>query len=319
MKIIKIYNTNAEKYKLVEWKIHNVCNYECHFCGPTSNSGDEKWLPLEFYLSCIDKFIAEAEAEGKKLWISLTGGEPTLMPNFEQIPIYIKQRGHHVQIMTNGSRTIRWWKEFADSVTPDMIFISLHSSQGANAEHIAKITELFKNSKTHLYLIVTAPTESFDESLKNFNYLVENAIAWVALRGIVILRDKFKDDYSDAQQEMLNKCIAVKSKRMIEKTKEMVMSPWGKVNVIFEDGHEEISHGQRHIINKDYNFFGWKCTAGQNSIRIEHTKIYKGNCMQDGVIGDLTDIDFGFAKNPTTCTQKNCTCAVEWNQPKWKL
>jgi hypothetical protein len=47
-------------------------------------------------------------------------------------------------------------------------------------------------------------------------------------------------------------------------------------------------------------------------------KIYRGNCHQDGVIGDILSPEFGFAPNSTICTTKNCTCAIEWNQPKWR-
>jgi organic radical activating enzyme len=319
MKIIKIHNPKAEKYKFIEWKLHNVCNYSCSFCGPNSNSGSENWLPTEFYLDRIDKFIDEAESEDKKIWFTLTGGEPTLMPNFEQIPMHIKKRGHHVQIMTNGSRTLRWWKEFAGKVSPDVIIIAIHTHQQDNAEHIGKVTELFKNSPTDIAVIVTAPSSSFDESFKNFNYLVENAIGIVALRRIFIIRDKLKDDYSDVQLETLKKFASVRSNRIAEKTQEPPVIPLKKVNVIFDDGHEEINSAQHYLSREMYNFFGWKCTAGQDYIRIEHTKIYRGNCQQDGVIGDLTNENFGFADKPTICTKKNCVCAPEWCQPKFKL
>jgi organic radical activating enzyme len=319
MKIIKIHNPKAEKYKLIEWKLHNVCNYNCNFCGPKNKLGDENWLPIEFYLDRIDKFIAIAEAENKKLWFTLTGGEPTLMPNFNQIPAYIKQKGHHVQIQTNGSRTIRWWEEFASTAQPDILLISLHAHQGADASHIAKITELFKDSLTTIWIVVTAPPENFEDSFKNFNYLIDNAVGMISLRGIILIKNSLSTNYTEAQREILKKSFYAYSKRWSEKTHKNVESPWNNINVVFDDGHEEINHGQNYILRGLYNFFGWKCTTGQDYIRIEHTKIYRGNCGQDGVIGDLMNSDFGFADGPTICTVKGCTCSIEWSQPKFKL
>ena len=46
---IKVERSKPLAYKLIEWKLHNVCNHNCSFCGPAHKDGSVRWLTLEKY------------------------------------------------------------------------------------------------------------------------------------------------------------------------------------------------------------------------------------------------------------------------------
>jgi len=101
--ITPVYN---KPYNIVEWTLHNVCNYDCSFCGNEFKSGSNKWLTLDEYKIGVDKIIAESKSTGKLVWFKITGGEPTLFPKLIELISYIKQLGAYVSMISNGSRTL---------------------------------------------------------------------------------------------------------------------------------------------------------------------------------------------------------------------
>ena len=108
---IHVKRSVPQPFKVINWKLHNVCNYSCSFCGKENNSGNERWLPLEKYKSIVDK-IAEACLESP-FYIVYTGGEPTLYPDLIELLQYSKNKGAWNILASNGSRTMRWRKELA--------------------------------------------------------------------------------------------------------------------------------------------------------------------------------------------------------------
>jgi len=323
MKLVKIYNPRTTNFKLIEWQLHDVCNYDCSFCAPENKSGEKRWFEKSVYINAIDKFIDQAEQENKKIYFMFTGGEPTLMPRFLDLLIHVKSRGHYINILTNGSRTLRWWQEVADAKCVDNLWLSLHSEQHTDKDTIVSIVEMFKDLPTNVVTIVTAPPTNFDESYQNHQYLLNNAVCVSSFRYIYA-SGKDLLPYTPKQLEILQQNTAVKSKRFAEEKKfQWIPYPWQKINVVFEDGSEKIDHPTNYVSKGDCHFFGWSCSTGKDFIRIEHTDIYRGTCKQDGAIGNILADNFGFATTDTTCTRTNCNCVADFNQPKmkknWKL
>jgi organic radical activating enzyme len=318
MKIIKIHNPRAENFKLIEWSLHNVCNYDCGFCNHVSKGGNYRWLDNSVYLNAIDKFIDQAELENKKIYFMFTGGEPTLIPDFLDLLKHVKNRGHFTNLLTNGSRTLRWWQEAADANCIDNMWLSHHTEQGADVNLTVSIVELFKDLPTNICTIVTAPPSHFDESYRNHQYIVDNAVCTSSFRYIYLPQSTLYN-YTPEQLEILQKNTSVRSKRFEQEKKfHWIPFPWEKINLVFEDGTERIDHPTTYVSRGEANFFGWQCSTGRDFLRIEHTNIYRGTCKQDGKIGDILDENFGFATTDTTCTIPRCNCIADFNQPKIK-
>lgn len=318
MKLIRISNPKAEKYILVEWQLHNVCNYDCSFCDSRSKGGDLRWLEYDQYIRAVDRFIDQAESRDCRIYFLFTGGEPTLMPNFLELVKYIKSRGHYVTLITNGSRTLRWWETAAEGHYFDNIWFSVHTEQGSDLDHAVKVIELFKELPTNITTIVTAPPDIFDQCYANHRYIIDHAVCISSFRYIYQIGGDLLP-YTAEQRAILAENNHVKSKRFNEKVHGWVNFPWQNIQVHFEDGSVKTSTAMHFVSRGIYHFFGWRCSAGINSIRIDHTQIYRGTCRQGGAIGNILDQDFGFAENEITCLSQRCKCIADFNQPKYKI
>jgi len=82
-------------------EITDNCNLTCSMCYADSRPG-QKHKPFEDVIKAIDTLV---RAEGQPDVLQLSGGEPTLHPDFERILEYaLAQPIHYVMINTNGIR-----------------------------------------------------------------------------------------------------------------------------------------------------------------------------------------------------------------------
>lgn len=85
-------------------EITSNCNLTCPMCYAGSSPGG-KHLPFEQCVAAIDRLV---EVEGGAEVLQLSGGEPTVHPEFERIVEYaLAQKIDYVQINTNGIRLAR--------------------------------------------------------------------------------------------------------------------------------------------------------------------------------------------------------------------
>ena len=50
-------------YKLVEWKLHDKCNFNCSFCGDENKLGILGWLDLASNKAIVDSIVKSAKAK----------------------------------------------------------------------------------------------------------------------------------------------------------------------------------------------------------------------------------------------------------------
>jgi radical SAM protein with 4Fe4S-binding SPASM domain len=78
------------------------CNNSCRHCYINLSENDESAKADELSLDEI-KSIADQAVDLGALWCLLTGGEPLLREDFEEIYIYLKQKGLLVSVFTNAT------------------------------------------------------------------------------------------------------------------------------------------------------------------------------------------------------------------------
>lgn len=103
----------------VQWNMGNPCNFNCEYCPPILHDGSRPWLPLETYVSAVDKICTHYNNLDKRVHFELIGGEVTVMPGFEDIIRRISQYHTNSVVFTNASRTVNWWsnaKHYLDGV-----------------------------------------------------------------------------------------------------------------------------------------------------------------------------------------------------------
>ena len=316
---IKLEKLITPKFKSIEWKLHNVCNYDCSFCGSEHKDGSERWKDLETYKMYVDKLV---KASGDMpLWIQFTGGEPTLYPKIIELLQYIKSKGAYTAMISNGTRTLRWWEEFKDANVIDTLYITFHTEQKADTVHIGKVLNLFHDKPVKVVCLVTHSKVSIDQTFVAVDYFVENTGAIIFNKAITIVEYDIYQIYTDEQLAKLQKQSLYYGSKYESKTKttlpiEMQLNPWLKMT--YSDGSiEEIESAQKIMKDRRNLFQGWKCNIGVDNARIEYGKVYRGICGADPVMmADLDTEDFHFKEDPAICPFTECHCAINLGSTK---
>ena len=94
----------------IDWQLSDVCNFKCTYCNLASMGGVEGWPTLEQAKGLVDNILSHSDHDYRTY--NLLGGEPTLWKHFGELCTYIhnEDESHVIQVLTNGSRTKRWWQ-----------------------------------------------------------------------------------------------------------------------------------------------------------------------------------------------------------------
>lgn len=324
---IKMERAFPRRYKTVEWKIHNVCNFDCSFCGDENKVGTERWHTIDKYKEVSKKLMVQAEKENKFIWFQITGGEPTLYPKLPELLAFIKENGHKVAMISNGSRTLRWWRELAEMNVLDILFLTHHTEQDKDEQHTIDVANIFHNTTTDVRIQVTAPLSYLEEGYRRHQLFLENTGAISSLKAIFYYTNgsfshRKLAQYTPEQTKLLLENISKPGK--LRATKKMAMYPitahYGtKMSIEFSDGSFKDTSVYELVERHENSYTGWSCSIGKDLITIQHELIYRGVCRVGGIIGNINDEDFGFVKDDVVCTAKSCTCLMDLQEPRFKL
>jgi radical SAM protein with 4Fe4S-binding SPASM domain len=97
-----VYLANRSKYRLpltaLNIELTNSCNLRCTHCyGSFSETQSPSFVPYEWVLASLSE-LNNLHTQS----ISLTGGEPTIHPNFIEIALYYLKNGFELCVFTNG-------------------------------------------------------------------------------------------------------------------------------------------------------------------------------------------------------------------------
>lgn len=320
---IKVYRELPSRYKTVEWKIHNVCNFDCSFCDPLNKDGKERWHDLSTYTKFIKILDQQAKDEGQFIWFQITGGEPTLYPDLFKFLEFIKSTGNKVALLTNASRTLRYWKEFSSKELADIVFFTHHTEQTENEKSMIEIANLFHEKSTDIRINVTAPANIFDEGFRRYNSILENTGSICSLKPIFMpsysTGSRQLTNYTPEQKEILIKNFSkpgmLRDTKIIKKLHDT--EHFGtKMILEYKDGTKKIKSVFELVGEKENKFKGWNCSIGKNLITIQGDIIYRGVCREGGIMGSIYDEDFEFTEKSVKCGSESCTCLMDLQEPR---
>jgi MoaA/NifB/PqqE/SkfB family radical SAM enzyme len=87
------------RFKLI-FELTDLCNFSCVHCFRTEAKASPRYLDP----AIIDRVLDQAAAYNGLDLVALTGGEPTLHPDFDAIVASIAGRGLELSFISNGSR-----------------------------------------------------------------------------------------------------------------------------------------------------------------------------------------------------------------------
>ena len=249
--------------------ISNWCNYDCSYCMPHSKNRTSKLDNTEAIIKIIYdsykhfKNYADVENYG----VLFVGGEPTIHPEFNKIvdsiqPIRQLESNYKIIIVTNLSRTERWFKNISNKVTG--IVASYHDEFAVLDEFTNKIETCMRTNPELHITVGIQPLPGRLEKLEKDCHTIRNKL-------ISSLGKSHTDDKLDFIIQHLYKGMdelypySDHDFKMFKK----LISEFSNPNIDMSDRLSEQEDFLVHsFTNKKDEFLGAKCYAGVEGLTV---------------------------------------------------
>lgn len=274
----------------VEWNLGKRCNYDCSYCPISVHDNHSPHTDINILEKTVDK-LYELD---RPLRISLTGGEPCVHPDIENLLEYFKRKNvYWVNITTNGTRGYRWY------VDNEMFFNHLVFSLHFEFDYtriVDTILKYYDNTQQDFFVNIMAHHDYIPQVktvVKKFKELgikfAIRRIRWT--EGDHNIFDDLRYHGDDLQWILDNDATA-------------------KPNCRIDDLH--IVHANDIIKKHQNQFKGWTCNAGIESLMINWDgEVHRATCRVGGSLGNIYHDTFVIPNNPIVCTRDWCTCAAD--------
>ena len=309
-KLVHAQEENTDWF-VVNWCLGNTCNYECSYCPAMLHNGSIRWPSIEVIKNFISKIVEQVAP--RKVYIELTGGEVTLFKDFVEICKHCTAVGAKVGLISNGSRTIRWWKENKQYF--DHVCLSFHPEFAKKEHYIEVVKELRLDVRTHVNIMMSP--EKFDECLEIAHNIKDIGNISMALQPLIHDFGEVVYDYTPVQHDVFaNQHTIITEHIKWEKGFNFYR---GAMKLLFPDGTEKVSSAHRFISEKTNDWSKWKCYSGVEQIIIDlGGKIFRGWCREGGMIGHVSDPKFNLPTQPIICNKTMCHCNFDIMSTKEK-
>jgi len=283
----------------VEWNLGKRCNYDCSYCPSVIHDNESPHTDIEVLKSTVDR-LADI---GKPIRLSLTGGEPCVHPNIEELIQHIKSKDMWLSITTNGTRTAKWYAE--QKINQYVFSVHFEYEPIKTVQTLTAVRSM--SNDTNIVVNVMAHHEKMTEVRQVVDMLKQRDIT----HGVRRIRwtdddhDKFDDDkyQSNDLEYILKQDSTVKANTII----------------LYMD-REEMFHAN-DIIKKHMNQYkDWTCNAGIESLMINWDgEVHRATCRVGGTLGNIYSNSFSVPVEPVKCDRNYCTCAADIPLTKSKI
>lgn len=287
---------------VVNWFLGNTCNFKCSYCSDEFRDGTRPWHDLELTKDFCNRLLDSYK--GKDIYFEFTGGEVTMWKHFLDLAEHLKSRGARMGMITNGSRTLRWWEQAKPLL--DYVMMSFHV-EFASTEKFTEIVNLLRNDiKVHVNIMLHL--ERFDECIALAEELSKLENLTISLQPLLKSLGKGEEvqEYTDEQKERFQEL-----QKKIEETRVFTRDfdkYRGEMVKVLGDNKRNVSSHEL-IMNKENNWLEWKCYAGLENIVIDDKgEIFRGWCKVGGSIGNIKSSIISFPTAPISCNKDRCHC-----------
>ncbi|MEJ2430235.1 MAG: radical SAM protein [Deltaproteobacteria bacterium] len=128
------------------------CNNRCLHCYVNQPAHHEKAREKELSSTEIHRFLDDMAQEGT-LWLLLTGGEPLLRPDFEDIYLYAKKKGFLITLFTNGTLITPSLVDFLKEFPPRFVEITLYGATEGTYEKVTRMPGSYQRCRRGIDLL----------------------------------------------------------------------------------------------------------------------------------------------------------------------
>jgi MoaA/NifB/PqqE/SkfB family radical SAM enzyme len=292
--------THAEWF-VVNWCLGNTCNFKCSYCPADLHNGTVRWPELEV----IKTFITNVKLQhpDKKLYFEFTGGEVTMYKHFIEVCQFCNEQGIKVGLISNGSRTVRYWEENKQYF--DHVCLSFHP-EFSDPEHFIEIVKTINNDvRTHVNIMMSP--EKFDFCYDVANRVKDLGNISMALQPLIHDFGDTLYDYTEVQKEIFTK----QHELIVQHIKHTKKFDYyrGAMRAVNDQGKSRMVGAHRFISSKTNDWSGWKCYAGVEQLIVDMDgTVRRGWCKVGENIGNIYDRFLRLPKAPIICPKTMCHC-----------
>lgn len=308
-KLIEIKNAKAARSLHISYVPSDKCNYSCWYCFPGCNTGVVPWPDVDVVKKNLVHLIQyyKVNIEIDEVLLILGGGEPTLWPDLGELLTYVTSHTDcKIKIMTNGSRTLRWWKEYGHLFTH--ISVSIHH-ESVDTNHILSLVEILNEKDVNFGVNVLMDHTHWDKCIDIVETFKRSPQPFCLSTKPVYINGTI--NYNDSQTEY------VMDHR---KKQQPPVEVTNTVSLLFDDNSVVETQNENYPTMYSLNkFLDWECTLGVNYLFVDFAGNLTGTCNQ--LLFDkqdyfsINDVDFINKFNPilkpVVCQQTSCWCSPE--------
>lgn len=314
-KVIEIKNDKPNSLRIT-YDLGNICNYKCWYCFPGANEGTTRWPNVDVVKqNMVNVINYYYDNNITDIQLTLIGGEPTLWPDFGEFVEYVATHSKSVKISahTNGSRTLRWWREYGQYF--DHVYLSIHHER-VDLDHIVEVAEILLDKKVAVSAAVLMDHTNWDKCMDNLNYLLSSKRQF-----IVYAKPIYIDGKTTYNTEQLSFLETDMKRGPSEEDKLWMLPKFSNIpvnTIFFDDGTSMNTSADHWLMMNDLNHFkGWKCSLGINSISILRDGRITGFCeaklfgMNDYYNLNDFHLDFKPKLQTVICHKDDCVNSIE--------
>lgn len=296
-------NPDLARLTVVDWTLGNACNYACSYCPAGLHDGSAPWPDPARVVAFCDRLIDHYAAMGRSLLFQFSGGEPTVYPHFLTLVQHLHGRACKVGVISNASRTLRWWSEARPLLDQAVL---THHIEFVDLDHFIDVARLLAaDIRTHVN--VTMKPARFDECLANARRIASECDGvTLTLKPLLVDFGSTPYPYSPAQRDVI-----AQTRFDVRRTRPVAESR-GPMRVTYADGRAELRKPADLIVRGNNRFNGWLCDIGLELLAIDFRgRVHRGLCRQGGAIGHVDDSQLEFPQESIRCTRESCHCATD--------
>lgn len=335
MEIVSIKNKQKDYLLNIRWNPNNVCNFKCRYCFPESNTGTHRSpQDLNLVIENFTYMLNDYKRIGKtKFHFMIAGGEPTLWKELGYFMKEMKKRFDiYFTVISNGSRTLRWWEEHAKEI--DDAHLTLHLGEG-NVDHMISVADALYKAGSKTSVKVLMDPEHWNKGVEYVEYMKKNSkYPWFIQVAEVIEQDDifFRSTGKRYTEEQL-KYIEKEDKRWpnffwFVKNFKLLKEQLRLYDSIgtYDNGKTIKAKPGTYLGLDAHHFKGWKCNIGLETVYIDWAGEIKGSCNAHvfnrtpyyNILDKNFKNEFKVVKEPVTCPYSNCNCLPETHVTKFK-
>jgi len=295
-------NEVARNTFVVNWCMTDKCNFKCSYCLDVLHSGKIGWPDYETVLSFCTYIINLHK--NKNIYFDLTGGEIT---GWEYLPMLINILKSYpnisVGILSNGSKSLKWWDSIKDLL--DHICLSFHPEFSNRSHYIKLLKLLATHMRTHANLMLHPDHFELCQDIAE-EICMDIPNVSLALQPLLVNFGDTLYKYTKNQHKVIEKQFELYGSKIKWTQKRDVYR--GAMRMIKDDNNYKVTPVHYFINDKTNNWNGWKCYAGVEQIVIDvNGYFWRGWCKEGGSLGHIST---GIAENiePIICNRNYCHC-----------